>query len=301
MKGYQTFTHFFSSLWLAVLLANISQPALATTPQEQQLAEAVSAQIEQGKPVWLTAASGTFLAVLDQELSIAEKGAAILLPTVNEQVDANGLIHHLRTTLPQYGWTTLAVQLPLLDENSNSIYDYIENESEINNRLNAAINYLISNGSSNIIIIGKGIGAAAGANFLANKDSGNIRAYIGISMTSHTEQNSWLNSPLSLSKLTLPILDLYGSQDHLDVISSARNRMEASKKANQESIKKKLAQRSSQSDGATVVQERQVGRTVYTQLSVVGANNDFSGVTTRVSKKILGWLKNYAGGINLGI
>ncbi len=289
------------SVCASVLIICAGQSTPVSAANEQQLSQTVSTQISQGNPVWLNTSSGKFLAIFDKELSIAEKGTAILLPSLNDSVNASGIMRQLRTMLPQFGWTTLALQLPLLDESSSSIYDYIDMEGEINTRLTAAINFIMNKGSKNIIIIGKGIGAAAGANFLAKNNNGEINALIGISMTGYHYQESWIYSPSSLARITLPILDIYGSQDHINVINSASDRMEASKQANQESIKEKLSERVAQLNETRVAQERQTGRTVYTQLTITGADNDFNGLTRHVSKKILGWLKNYAGGINLNI
>ena len=241
---------------------------------EEVLAEAISKQVNADAAVWLESATGPFLALYEPVRSADSFGAVIILPSLNEQPDNHGVVHHMRTVLPNFGWHTLAIQLPILADTSHTINDYGKNEAAITNRIDAAIKYLSSKGINNFALVGKGVGAAAGANYLDTHPNTAIKAFVGISMENFSGTNNWLNTPVTLKKLTLPILDIIGSQDNDAVITSHKSRT-------------RLAQQSSRNENV-----------IYRQFTMIGADNDYRGASDQVTRRVAGWLKHNNSGDN---
>ena len=156
---------------------------------------------------------------------------------------------------------------------------------------------MVSQGIRNIALIGSGLGAAGGAAYLAAKPDAGIQAFIGISLSGYKVSGGWLYSPTSISKLALPMLDIYGSLDHRHVLDSADARAEAARQAIHNSADKFKQGAFEHSATAESVQTRRAGYIAFRQIMIVGANAEYSGTEKQLVKRIVGWLKQHAGGI----
>ena len=251
--------------------------------------------------IQLASGNGQFLALYRPDTSGTPRGGAIILPPLNAHPNWPGVIHQLRTTLPDFGWASLSLQLPPLNDAAVSIGDYDRQLPEISKRIESAIRYFNSKGIGNIALIGKGVGACAAAGYLADNGAGTpIQAFVGISMRGFADNtNSWLYSPKSLRKLSLPVLDIYGSLDYRDVIRSVETRGQAARQASLDSANNARLAAFQHSATAESAQTRRSGYIAYRQISLAGADGQYNGSEKQLVKRVIGWLKQHAGGITI--
>ena len=83
--------------------------------------------------------------------------AFIILHGRGMHPDWSQVTNPLRVELPMHGWSTLAIQLPVLDKQA-SYYEYEEIFSEAVPRIEAAIGFLREQGSSRIALIAHSCG-----------------------------------------------------------------------------------------------------------------------------------------------
>jgi len=241
-------------------LAVAGTTAASDIDKERRWAEQLQDQLVVGEPLRLTAGQQGFFALYTPAVGKLQRGGVILLHGLGAHPDWPDVISPLRKNLPETGWSTLAVQLPIRP-NEADFTDYPPLFPEANARISAAIRYLQKQGLRNIVLVGHSLGAAMGAYFLAQKapDSEAVRAFVGIGM-GHAP-GTVAHTPDALAKITLPVLDLYGTQDLRGVLGSTK------------------ARAASQVDNAG-----------YRQLAIAGADHFFRGLDTTLVKRVSSWL-----------
>lgn len=280
---------------LACMSFVLSTTQGAPNALEKHLAVGASVAKSEETVQWLLNGSDTFLSLFESNRRGQALGGVILLPPLLAHPDWPGVISTLRNRLPYFGWSTLSIQLPVL-EDTNNIKDYLGTINTINRRINASIDYFNNQGINNITIIGQGFGAAAGAAFLAENQAiqNKVRAFIGISLSGYSNIGGWLYSPNSLKRIALPVLDIYGSHDQTHVINSADSRSDAARyRVHNEPDKLKLAA-FAQSATAKSSESKRGGYIAYRRIIISGADTYFSGAEERLLKRIVGWLKQNA-------
>ena len=212
--------------------------------------------------VWLNTGIKPFLALYQQSEDSESTRAAIILHSMGMHADWPEIISPMRFQLPNKGWATLSVQLPVLAPEDGHA-NYGSTFKLANSRLRASIRYLLDKGYSDIVIIGYNFGATSAVNYLTSNSSV-IKAMIGISMQRHEFLKPKYNLIEELSKLRLPILDIYGDQDNSDVVKSADDRRLAGNNG---------------------------GKTLYNQHVIKGANHYFVFMEDLLVNEIVGWLE----------
>ncbi|MDT8383918.1 MAG: DUF3530 family protein [Gammaproteobacteria bacterium] len=206
----------------------------------------------------------TFFALYTPAEGTLKRGGVILLHGLGAHPDWPDVIAPLRKALPEAGWATLSIQLPVWP-NSANFEDYPPLFPAANRRISAAVAHLQQQGIANITLVGHSLGAAMGAYFLAQKAPGSdaIRAFVGIGM--NQAPGSVAHTPDALANITIPVLDLYGAFDLDGVRDSAR------------------ARAASQADNGG-----------YRQTVIAGADHFFQGLDTTLIKRVAGWLTQMA-------
>ena len=202
---------FYSYIYLLGLFV-ISMHAIASDKaKEQRWADQIVDALIVGDAVWLTSGSDKFLGIYTEQTSEKPQGGVILMHGIGVHPDWPDVINPLRSELPDHGWSTLSIQMPIL-HNEATAKDYEPLWKEVPGRIKAAKAYLQKQGIENIAIVAHSLGAAMAASYLATEKNPSIRAFVGIGM-SETNVNESMSNVASLKKLTLPVLDIYGSLD----------------------------------------------------------------------------------------
>ncbi len=260
--GFPFLLTFQTGLVALLGLAVAGTTAASDIDKEKRWAEQLQDPLVVGEPVRLTAEQQDFFALYTPAVGKVQRGGVILLHGLGAHPDWPDVISPLRKNLPDTGWSTLSIQLPIRP-NEADFADYPPLFPEANVRISAAIRYLKKQGLSNIVLVGHSLGAAMGAYFLAQKapDSEAVRAFVGIGM-GHAP-GTVAHTPDSLAKMTLPALDLYGTQDLRGVLGSTK------------------ARAASQADNAG-----------YRQLAIAGADHFFRGLEATLVKRVSSWLNH---------
>ena len=258
-----------------------------------ELGKALEQGLKNGQAIWLDDGKDKFFAIFNPDQSGQPKGGVIILHDADSQPDNPEVIQPLRRELPLHGWVTISIQLPYLDNPNN----YADHQETINNRINSAITYMHNAGISNLVLLGHGTGTLAATSYLANQPNGFIQAFVAISLGILHENDATDSIISQLEKITLPILDIYGSND-LDLVTSSAN-----VRARAARISSNIATRNNQlgaymrSAIAKSNNQKQQGYISYRQIRIEGASHDFSGSESQLTKRIIGWLERHAKGV----
>ena len=150
------------------------------------------------------------------------RGAVIILHGRGTNPDWIDVAHPLRIGLPAKGWTTLAIQMPVLDKDAK-YYDYVPLFANADKRIDAAIRFLKQQGVSRIILAGHSCGAHMAMNWLDNNGSKDIDAFIGMGIGA-TDKDQEIIEAFPFDKMSVPILDIYGEKEYPQVIETAAQR-----------------------------------------------------------------------------
>lgn len=203
--------------WLPLLLsALLVLPAQASDyDREKKWADEILPAVLVGDPVWLQDGSHQFLGLYTE--ATGAKGAVIVVHGIGVHPDW-GLISGLRQRLPDMGYTTLSVQMPVLKADAKG-EKYPPTFPEAARRLGQAAAFLKTKGHTKIAVVAHSLGTRMSYVYLSGKNSGDIGAWVAIGAPGNED---W-------SVLKLPILDLYGANDLPQVVKNAPRRAKSLK------------------------------------------------------------------------
>lgn len=248
---------------LGILLTLLTGATLGSDIlKERRWATQIEDALLVGEPIYLQAGGREFLAIFTPSTVRQTRGGVILLHGIGAHPDWPDVIAPLRQELPEAGWVTLSLQLPILPNDAEP-REYLPLFPEADTRISAGIRYLQQQGVRTITVVSHSLGAAMGARFLANKEPGSetVRAFVGIGM--NRSPGTSAHTPDALAKLTLPVLDLYGAQDLEGVRVSAP---------------------------ARVLAARRAGNDHYRQTEIPGADHFFRDQEALLVKQVSSWL-----------
>ena len=250
-------------LWMvAAMLFPIPGIVGDVTPdyeREQRIAEQIEPDIFDGEAVWLSDGDREFLSIhIDVEEA---KGAVILMHGRDVSPEEQELIGPLRVGLAEAGWTTLALQMPVL-EKGKKYYDYLPILPFAHPRIEAAINFLREQGESPIILAAHSCGAHMTNSWLNTDPGVPIDGYIAMGLGA-TDSGQDLRTPFPIDRITVPVLDIYGSEEFPRPLSMVDERREM------------LARN---------------GNPLSAQVVVEGANHYFTGYGDRMVEELSAWL-----------
>ena len=235
---------------LVILLMFFSVADASDLAKEQRWKEQVVGDLFDGEPVTINDGQQDFLGLLI-EADPAKQEAIIVLHGVGAHPDWPQIVNPLRVQLAEAGWTTLSIQLPVLDnEATPEAYDAIIDEASP--RIAAAMNFLEAAGAKSSYIIAHSMGSRMASHFLAQTKL-EVKGFVGIGMNT--------GNVAYMSRYALPMLDIYGSDDLPGVLDSADDRA-----------------------------AQAAANPAYTQLKVVGADHFFNGMEDRLLEHIRAWL-----------
>lgn len=201
---------------IILLLAVALPPAFAADyAREQKWADEIVPGIVVGDVVQLQAQGRQFIGILTEAPSA--KVGVVVVHGMGIHPDW-GLIGVLRTQLPERGYTTLSVQMPVL-ANEAKPEDYPSTFPEAAARLAAAVKYLQDKGAKRIAIVSHSMGSRMANAYLTKNPQAPVAAWVAIGLPAFSEP----------AKLKPPVLDLYGENDFPAVLKGAAQRQQALK------------------------------------------------------------------------
>ncbi len=236
----------------------------ADLEREKRLAQEVEAGLFTGDAKTLSHPGGKFLAIDTVPQGADQKYGAIILHGRGFHPDWPDVVAPLRIFLPEHGWRTLSIQLPVLEKDAK-YYDYVPIFPESYPRIESAISYLRKQGVEKIALIAHSCGVHMAMAWVREKGDSSIDAFIGIGMGA-TDFQQPMKQPFPLDKIKVPVLDIFGDQEYPAVLRDAPLRLAAIQKA---------------------------GNPKSKQVRVVGADHYFRNNTApKLNEEVLAWLKN---------
>lgn len=234
--------------------------AASDQAKEQRWAEQIVDSLLVGEPATLQAGDLEFLAIYAEAAEGTGDRAVILMHGMGAHPNWPEVIQPLRSELPDHGWATLSLQMPILP-NEAELSDYLPLLDEAPARIQAGIDFLKAQGMNTIVLAGHSLGSAMGCSFLVKPGSRDVQAFIGIGMQP-SRLDPRLDSATCLEALQVPVLDLYGTRD-----DRARDSATARKRAAQKA-----------------------GNQAYRPRAVEGADHFFTGLQSELVRTVWGWL-----------
>jgi pimeloyl-ACP methyl ester carboxylesterase len=232
------------------------------TAKEKRWANQIIDSIMVGDAEWLNTDKGKILAIYTENSGAKMLGGAIILHGMGVHPNWDQVVRPLRSQLPGYGWSTLSLQLPIL-ANDAEYKDYIPLFKEIAPRINVAVAFLKAKGVKDIVVVGHSLGAVMAGYYMANKPDAVIRAFVAVGVSGNLYIKNEVSYLASLKTINVPVLDIFGSDDLMQVLKS-----------------KKLKAGTA----------REAGNKNYTQLEIVGANHFFDNKDEVLVKRVQAWL-----------
>lgn len=218
-------------------------------------AETVRVPLEQGQWVEIAGADNAFAAILTPQRGANAQGAIVLIPDQESHPDRRDVTGVLRSHLPDFGWTTLAIALSAPAPETKPDADL--------RRIGAAVAYLQQQKAARIVLLGHGRGATLGAAYLAAQAQTPVAGLVALGWYDPDAAEEQFAAAGVLARLKLPVYDLYGSRDLSKVTRQAEARRTAARPTNPN----------------------------YRQQIVEGADHDFSGLDHALVQRVRGWLQ----------
>jgi len=215
---------------LLLFLSGILLPALASDiAKEKRMKEQVADYVMDGEVVLLKDGSHEFLSIYMEADEQPARGAVIIIHGRGYHPNWPELVYPLRTGLPEHGWNTLSIQMPVLS-NDSSFYDYMKILPQGHPRIESALRFLKLKDTRNIIILAHSCGVHMAFDWLHKNPEKGINAFIGVGMGS-TDYGQPMLKPFPLDDIKIPVLDIRGENDYPAVHRNAGRRMEKIKQA----------------------------------------------------------------------
>ncbi|MEJ2142708.1 MAG: alpha/beta fold hydrolase [Gammaproteobacteria bacterium] len=235
------------------------------TAKEKRWADQIVDSIMVGDAEWLTVGKQKVLALYSEQSTEKPRGGAIVLHGIGAHPNWDQIVRPVRSQLPDHGWSTLSVQMPILPNDAKQ-EEYVRVFDEVAPRMNAAVKFLKDKGINNIVIVAHSLGSAMAAYYLREKPDSSVKALVAIGATGSHFKDTNKNYVKSLNTIKVPAMDIFGANDLPDVLKSADERLAVARKA---------------------------GNKHYSQTRVPGADHFFNGKQDVLIKHILDWIKKY--------
>lgn len=227
--------------------------------KEKRWADQIVDYIIDGEAEWLETGKQKTLAIYTESAQDETLGGVIVVHGSGAHPNWSDVVYPVRTRLPQSGWATLSLQMPVL-RNEAEYHEYAPLFDEVAPRLDAAIKNLQEKGISNIHIVAHSLGSAMSAYYLANHPQAAVKSFVAVGMPG-PRKDPRMDTLKALEKINIPVLDLYGEKDLDYILESAGKRKQAGSHNKQ-----------------------------YVQTKVAGADHFFVGKNDALLEQVNSWL-----------
>ena len=260
--------------WLVLLLLCCVPVAVANAAsksdraKEKRWESQIVDSLMVGEAVKLAADGVEFLGLYAESHTDSSKGGVIIMHGIGVHPAWPDVVEPLRMNLPDLGWHTLSIQMPVL-ENEAEGKDYIPLLDEAPARVAAAVKFLQDRDIAPVMLVAHSLGASMAAYYLSQQPQPDVKAAILIGLGSLSDDDdSKFNSLNMLKHINVPVMDLYGANDLENVIKTAAKRKQVM---------------------AGVPKKK------FLQKKVDGANHFFLGKESVLIKIVDNWLSEQAG------
>lgn len=238
--------------WMMALFSIVSMAALAAPDyaREKKWADEVTPGIVVGDAVYLSQKNGHKFFGIYADADAAKAGV-VVVHGMGIHPDW-GMIGTLRQQLPDHGYATLSVQMPILGTTAKPD-DYAPHSSEAVERLKLAVDYLKAKGHKRIAIVSHSLGSRMAHAYLVQHPP-EVNAWAALGMPAAR------GAAVTYERVKLPVLDLYGANDEPQVLAGATER------------------------------KRSLGVKGSSQVVVPDANHFFNGQEAAMVKAVVGFL-----------
>jgi pimeloyl-ACP methyl ester carboxylesterase len=246
-----------------LIAAGLSSTVLASDlAKEKRWADQIVEFLIDGEAEWLEADGQRFLAIYTEAATDTPRGGVIVVHGSGVHPNWQDVVHPLRTGLTEKGWTTLSIQMPVL-HNEAEYHEYAPLFDEVAPRLRAAVQNLRDKGIDHIVIVAHSLGTAMTAYYLSSNPDHGVKAFVAVGMPQPREDQR-MNTVAALKKISIPVLDIYGSRDLEGILKSAPQRKAAGS-----------------------------GNKQYTQQVVDGADHFFVNKNKELIGEVDGWIRRF--------
>ena len=201
-------------LGVCLLLASATAFAAADYAREKRWADQITPSIVVGDPVYLTQQNGhKFLGIYTEADN--KRMGVVVVHGIGVNPDW-GMIGTLRQRLPDLGYATLSIQMPVLAAEARA-EAYTETFPEAEERLQLAVAWLADKGYERIAIVSHSMGSRMTYAYM-KRNPVEVDAWAALGMSATPDGYP---PPLTYSGIQVPVLDLYGSNDLPQVLSGA--------------------------------------------------------------------------------
>jgi len=230
--------------------------------REERWANQIIDAILVGEPVWLEAAGHRFLSIYTEPEGDESHGAVLLLHGIGVHPDWPEVINPLRERLPEHGWATLSLQMPVLDAQAG-VNEYYPIFPEVLPRIDAGLQFLRKQGYGSVVIAGHSLGSQMAAYWVSQADAAELKGFIAVGL-SGAERSGHGATLDYLANITVPMLDIFGEHDLRTVRKTTVARAAAA---------------------------RQAGNAAYVQVEIENAGHMFQGFDKPLVEAVVQWLE----------
>lgn len=193
--------------------------------RERRLETEIVDMIIDGAPVHLDAGGHPFLALHAESDDDGPRKAVIVLHGRGFHPDWPEVAAPLRSELPEHGWETLSLQMPVLGKTAK-YYDYEPIFAAAFPRIRAGIEFLRERGADPVVLAAHSCSAHMAMAFVRHHGDAGFDGFIGIGMGA-TDAGQPMREPFPLAEMAVPVLDLFGDEDYPSVPGKAPERLAA--------------------------------------------------------------------------
>ncbi len=211
---------------LLLLTLGLLQPVQASDlAKEKRWVDQIVDYLIDGEAEWLDLGKHKALAIFMESAADDTKGGVIVVHGSGVHPNWEDVVRPLRTQLPEHGWATLSIQMPVL-RNEAEYIEYAPLFDEVAPRINAAVKNLQAKGIKKIHIVAHSLGSAMSAYFLANNKNSGVSSFVAVGMPGPREDKR-MDTVLALQRINIPVLDLYGANDLDYILETSKQRKKA--------------------------------------------------------------------------
>ena len=228
-RAMRALGHGTATLVLAGGLAALAvAPGIAAAQdieRERRLEAEIVDMIIDGEPVHLDADGLPFLALHTEAAGGGPGRAVLVMHGRGFHPDWPEVAAPLRAELPEHGWETLSLQMPVLGK-SAKYYDYVPIFPAAYPRIRAGIEFLRERGADLVVLAVHSCSAHMAMAFVRHHGDAGFDGFIGIGMGA-TDAGQPMREPFPLAEMAVPVLDLFGDEDYPSVPREAPGRLAA--------------------------------------------------------------------------